>query len=173
MDVARRDNSVTHSNHLLASLPATDFALLRPHLKSVDLIHEDVLFEAGDPVKRVYLPHSGVISLVVDLADGQMIEAAMIGRDSIVGGSSALDGKVSLNKGIVQIPGTASTLDVGRLREFAEQSLAFRTHVFDMSKCYSPRRNSRLHAMRRIRWKRDWLAGCCGPETSPLATHCR
>ena len=53
-----------------------------------------------------------------------MIETAMIGRDSIVGAS---DGKVSLNKGIVQIPGATSTLDVGRLRNFAEESLAFRT----------------------------------------------
>ena len=127
MDVARQDHFVTHPNQLLASLPAADFAVLRPHLKTVELVHEVVLFEAGDPVTQVYFPHSGVISLVVELAEGQMIETAMIGRDSIVGASSALDGKVSLNKGIVQIPGATSTLDVGRFRNFAEQSLAFRT----------------------------------------------
>lgn len=125
MDVARSEFGTP--NHLLASLPAADLALLRPHLKTIDLVHEVVLFEAGDPVKRVYFPHTGVISLVVDLADGQMIEAAMIGRDSIVGASSALDGKVSLNKGIVQIPGAASTLDIGHFRRYTEQSATFRT----------------------------------------------
>jgi CRP-like cAMP-binding protein len=119
--------SAQSPNRLLASLPSTDFELLRPHLKTIELVHEVVLFEAGDPVRRVYFPHSGVISLVVDLAGGEMIEAAMIGRDSIVGASSALDGKVALNKGIVQMPGFASVLDVQRLRKVAEASLAFRT----------------------------------------------
>jgi hypothetical protein len=56
-----------------------------------------------------------------------MIEAAMIGRDSLVGGSSALDGKIALNKGIVQIPGVASVLAIDRLRKAAEASVAFRT----------------------------------------------
>jgi CRP-like cAMP-binding protein len=121
------DRSVQSQNHLLASLPSADFELLRPHLKQIELVHETVLFEAGDRVTHIYLPHSGVISLVVELADGQMIEAAMIGRDSLVGGSSALDGKIALNKGIVQIPGVASVLAVDRLRKAAEASVAFRT----------------------------------------------
>jgi CRP-like cAMP-binding protein len=56
-----------------------------------------------------------------------MIEAAMIGRDSLVGGSSALDGKVALNKGIVQIRGAASVLAIDRLRKVADASVSFRT----------------------------------------------
>ena len=92
-----------HPNNFLASLPAKDFELLRPHLKPFEMVHEDLLFDAGDIVHWVYLPHSGVISLVVGLADGQLIEAAMVGRDSLVGGSVALDGGVALNRGIVQV----------------------------------------------------------------------
>src|SRR5438876_925991 len=88
-----------HPNSLLASLPAAEFELLRPHLRPFDLAHETVLFDAGDAVRRVYFPHTGVVSLVIDLKGGEMIEAAMIGRDSIVGASSALDGQVSLNRG--------------------------------------------------------------------------
>ena len=89
----RLERAVAHSPHpnrLLASLSPADFELVRPHLKTVDLIQGTVLFEAGDPVNRVYFPHSGIISLVVPMANGEMIEAAMIGRDSVVGGSSAL-----------------------------------------------------------------------------------
>ncbi len=119
--------SANSPNRLLAALSQPDFDLLGPHLRTIKLVHEDVLLEAGDTVDRVYFPHSGVISLVVGLANGEMIEAAMIGRDSIVGGSSALDGRVSLNKCIVQVPGAASALDVHRLRSAAEVSVAFRT----------------------------------------------
>jgi CRP-like cAMP-binding protein len=119
--------TIQSPNRLLASLPAADFELLRPHLKPIELVHQTVLFETGDTVERVYFPHSGIISLVVALTGGETIEAAMIGRDSIVGGSSALDGRVSLNKGIVQLEGTAVTLDVQRLRDAADASVALRT----------------------------------------------
>jgi CRP-like cAMP-binding protein len=116
-----------HPNNFLASLPAKDFELLRPHLKPFDLVHEELLFDAGETLNRVYLPHSGVISLVVGLADGQLIEAAMVGRDSLVGGSAALDGGIALNRGIVQVEGIATILDVKTLREIADESVAFRT----------------------------------------------
>jgi CRP-like cAMP-binding protein len=116
-----------HPNNFLASLSAKDFELLRPHLKPFDMVHEALLFDAGEALNWAYFPHSGVISLVIGLADGQLIEAAMVGRDSLVGGSAALDGGVALNRGIVQVEGTASVLDVKTLREVADQSVAFRT----------------------------------------------
>jgi CRP-like cAMP-binding protein len=119
--------AVQHPNRLLAALPAADFELLSAQLKPIDLVHEKVLFEAGDLIQRVYFPHSGVISLVVNLADGQMIEAAMVGRDSVVGASAALDGRVALNTGIVQVSGTGSILDIDTFRSVAERSVAFRT----------------------------------------------
>ena len=68
-------------NRLLASLLPADLELLRPHLKPIELKHEEVLFDAGDKIDRVYFPHSGIISLVVELAGGEAIEAAMIGRE--------------------------------------------------------------------------------------------
>lgn len=114
-------------NHLLAALPAADFARLRPHLETIELVQEHVLVAAGDRLTRVFFPHNGAISLVVSLAGGGMVEVATIGRDSIFGGSAALDGCISLADAIVQLPGTASTLEVGILRTVAEQSIAFRT----------------------------------------------
>ena len=114
-------------NNFLASLSPSDFKLLQPHLKLIELQHEAVLFETGASVKNIYFPHSGIISLVVPLSGGQMIEAAMVGLDSIVGASSALDGRISLNKGIVQLPGAASVMSVAPFRKVAEQSETFRT----------------------------------------------
>jgi CRP-like cAMP-binding protein len=114
-------------NHLLAALPAADFELLRPHLHTMQLVQEVVLVTAGNPLTRVFFPHSGAISFVVSLTAGEKIEVAMIGSDSVFGGSAALDGGISLTDAIVQLPGTASTLEVGRLRTAANESIACRT----------------------------------------------
>ena len=122
--------SVRSPNRLLASLSSADFELLRPHLKTIELVHGKVLFDAGDPIKRVYFPHSGIISLVVGLKGGRSIEVAMIGRDSVVGGSLALGSGFALNKGIVLAPGVASILDVNRLRKAAATSVALRKTLF-------------------------------------------
>jgi CRP-like cAMP-binding protein len=114
-------------NQLLAALPAADFELVRPHLETMDLVQEDVLVGAGDPLTKVFFPHNGAISLVVSLGSGGIIEVATIGRDSLYGGTAALDGNISLTDAIVQLPGTASTLEVGRLRAAADGSATFRT----------------------------------------------
>lgn len=114
-------------NQLLASLPVADFDLFRPHLRSIELKHKAVLVRTGELLADVYFPHSGIISLVVRLADGDTIEAAMVGHDSAFGASTALDGGMALNDALVQLPGTASILGVTHLRRAAEQSVAFRT----------------------------------------------
>jgi CRP-like cAMP-binding protein len=113
-------------NHLLAALPTEDFELLRPHFSTLELVQGSVLVAAGDRLTHVYFPHSGVISLVVSLTDGQMVEVAMIGHDSLFGGSAALDGQISLTDAVVALPGTASIIDLDRLRNASEESAAFR-----------------------------------------------
>ena len=121
-------DSTHHSpNSLLASLSSTDFELPRPHLRTVELVHQALLVKAGDTLTRVYFPHSGVISLVVCLTSGETIEAASVGRDSVFGAYSALDGRISLSDAVVQLPGVASTVDVASLAKAAEQSVPFRT----------------------------------------------
>jgi CRP-like cAMP-binding protein len=121
---------LAHSaNHLLASLDGDKIAALQPHLKLLELHPETVLFETGETIKTVYFPLTGVVSVVVDLATGEMIESAMIGRDSLVGGSAAFDNQVSLNRVVVQVTGAASALNVDRFRELAQQSESFRAKL--------------------------------------------
>lgn len=114
-------------NRLLASLSADAFASIRPFLQSAPLKLGAVLADAGGAIQRVWFPHSGVISLVVELTEGEMIETAMVGRDGVLNASSALDGKVSLNKAIVQLAGIASVIEVGPLRAFANGNELFRS----------------------------------------------
>ena len=119
--------SVPSPNRLLAGLAKADFALLQPHLKPFELKQEAILLKSGDAVDKVYFPHSEIISLVIELSEGLAIEAAMIGRDSMLGATSAMDGQVSLNTAIVQLGGTCETLEVSRFRKAAKHSLPLRT----------------------------------------------
>jgi len=123
---APRSSAGRPPNGFLSALNADDFELIRPHLRTVDLSQELVLVEVDDTLKRAYLPHGGVISLIVKLARGEQIQVAMIGRDSIFGTFSALGDPTALNSAVVLIPGVASALDVDRLRAAADQSSTFR-----------------------------------------------
>ena len=114
-------------NRLLASLPSGVYSALTPHLKIVELKFGDVVAEAGSAIRQVYFPYSGVISLVVELDVGSMIETAMVGHDGVLNAAPALDGKVSLNKGIVQMAGSAGTIEVNRLRQLANEFEPFRS----------------------------------------------
>ena len=120
------DSAPRSPNGFLSALNADDFELIRPHLRTVELVQESVLVEVGEPLKRAYLPHKGVISLVVKLAKGENVQVAMIGRDSVFGSFSALGDPTALNSAVVMVPGIASTLDVDRLRTAADQSPTFR-----------------------------------------------
>jgi len=79
----------------------------------------EVLVESRGRVERVYFPHSGIISSVVELADGGAIETGMIGNDGVFGASQALDHEVSLNLVTVQIAGKASVIASDRVRALA------------------------------------------------------
>ena len=116
-------------NQFLAALSASNFAAIAPHLTSVELPQGTVLYEVGQAIHRVYFPHSGMASLVLPLAAGDTIEIAMTGRESLIGSSSAMDGRASLNKAIVQISAKASGLDSKWLRRLRRKQRAFPLYV--------------------------------------------
>jgi CRP-like cAMP-binding protein len=108
-------------------LTADDFELVRPHLRTADLTQDLVLVEVEETLQRAYLPHRGVISLVVKLARGEHVQIAMVGRDSILGAFSTLGDATALNSAVVLVPGVASTIDLDQLRAAAAQSPSLRT----------------------------------------------
>jgi CRP-like cAMP-binding protein len=116
-------------NGLLQALPAAEFQSLSPHLETVELTKGAALTEAGAPLQHVYLPHSGVVSMMVGLSEGQTVEVAMIGRDSLVGIAAALDAGPVLTDAIVVVPGTASALKAEDLRAVTDRSSVLRRHL--------------------------------------------
>jgi CRP-like cAMP-binding protein len=92
-----------------------------PDLRLVDFRQGAVVADCHHRVQRVYFPHNGILSAVVELKNGQAIETGMIGRDGEFGAAQALDDKVALNKIVIQVPGSASVLEADRLRELADR----------------------------------------------------
>jgi CRP-like cAMP-binding protein len=113
-------------NLVLASLTVVDLAVLQPHLKPIELAQGTVLFEAGQTIDRIYFPHSGIVSLVVGLTSGETIEAAMIGRESLVGGSAALNSRRAMTTAIVQIAGSAWVVTTDKVFALAQENAGFR-----------------------------------------------
>jgi CRP-like cAMP-binding protein len=109
-------------NILLSLLSTSDLKRLEPYLKPTQFEQHHVLFEADEQIRHVYFPTGGVVSLVVTLSTGETVEVAMVGLDGVVGASAALDGKVALSRGIVQLGGEIVVCDTEALKSTALQS---------------------------------------------------
>ncbi|MGF9764847.1 Crp/Fnr family transcriptional regulator [Microvirga sp. 0TCS3.31] len=109
------------ANRLLAALEPDDFAAIEPHLHGVSLQQDQVLYEAGDPLRHAYFPHTTVVSLVAVLKDGRSAEMAVYGREGALGLVSAVTAVQSFGRYIVQASGTASRIDLERLHEVIGQ----------------------------------------------------
>ena len=109
-------------NLLLGLLSPSDTKLLAPYLKPANFKQHHVLFEADELIHHVYFPTGAVVSLVITLTTGEIIEAAMVGTDGVVGASAALDGKISLSRGIIQLGGEIVVCDIDALKSAALQS---------------------------------------------------
>jgi len=109
------------TNFLLSQLAPDILTQIAPHLSLVNLQAADVLAERHQRVEKVYFPHSGIISCVVELLGGDAIATGMVGNDGAFGASQALDDKVSLNQVVTQVAGVASVISADRLREAASE----------------------------------------------------
>ena len=109
-------------NRLLAAVEPEDFLRLAPYLEPVDLPRGKVLYKPGETITFAYFPHDSVVSLVTVLEDGGSVEVAVFGREAVFGFVSAFISRESLGCYIVQLPGMASRIAVGRLRDAIEAS---------------------------------------------------
>ena len=91
-----RTNSIGNSirNKILLWIPDNEYLIIRPHLEYLKLPSRLSLRESSEPVKFLYFPNAGLISLIVTMHDGRTVEAGVIGREGALGVALA----VGLNK---------------------------------------------------------------------------
>jgi CRP-like cAMP-binding protein len=127
--VALDRSSREKRNRLLASLPAVDLALLKPHLKEILLEQGAVLQEQGESIEQVVFPTEGLVSLLAVMRQGEAIETATIGREGAIGLLSGLGRRRSHTRAVVQVFGSAIRLPAARFRDVAENSQAVRNII--------------------------------------------
>ncbi|MBR1329940.1 MULTISPECIES: Crp/Fnr family transcriptional regulator [Bradyrhizobium] len=116
-------------NRLLAALPVADFSLLASELEMVALDRDAVISRAGDQTEHVLFPHSGAISVMIDMANGQTVASVAIGREGAVGTLSVLGPSPAAVTAVVRAAGTASRIPVSRFHAAFSRSPAIRHAV--------------------------------------------
>ena len=110
IDTARR-------NMILDGLDEHALTALLPDLQLTPLPSGKVLHEPGEPIAVVYFPLVGVVSVVADLGDDQVVETATIGREGMAGIAVYLGAATPTERSLVQVPGQALTMTAEALRE--------------------------------------------------------
>lgn len=94
-------------NHLLELLPRKDRLRLLAACEPVQLALSDILCEPGQPVRHVYFPTDGFISLVTLVEGSPGVEVGMVGREGMLGAQLALGVAVAPWRAVVQGQGSA------------------------------------------------------------------
>src|SRR4029453_16166367 len=116
-------------HRLLAALPASDLDVLKPELEMIALDQDGVLSRAGDAIEYVCFPHSGAISLMIDMADGHTVGTPVIGRGGAVGPLSVFGPSPSAITAVVRAAGTAARIPASRFHVLFDRSPAIRRLV--------------------------------------------
>jgi len=107
-------------NHVLAALPAADYARLLPDLEWIDMPLGWVLYESGDRLAHLYFPTTSIVSLLYVMENGASAEIAVTGNEGVVGISLFMGGESTPSRAVVQSAGQGYRLKAGVLKhEFA------------------------------------------------------
>lgn len=114
--------SVPVTNQMLAALPEKEYLRLLPELRLVPLVFAEVLYEPDQPIRHVYFPNSGMISLVSSVNERSTTAVNIVGQDGMVGIQAFLEMNTSPNRAIVQVGGTALKMKASVLRRESQRA---------------------------------------------------
>jgi CRP-like cAMP-binding protein len=99
-----------NQNHLLAALPAADFARLAGHLELAPMPLGEVLYEPGQQLQHAYFPTTCIVSMQYVMESGASAESAGVGNEGVVGISLFMGGNTTPSSAVVQTAGHAYRL---------------------------------------------------------------
>jgi CRP-like cAMP-binding protein len=124
MDQSRRF-VIPGQNRLLSALSRDLQIRLLPRMEKVSLPIRQLLYEAGTPMTHVYLPLSGVISLVLKLTGGETVEVATVGNEGIIGTPAYLGAERSPCTAFCQVAGQALKMKVDHFQRSLQEHPEF------------------------------------------------
>ena len=108
------------SNKILRAIPDYEFRLVRPHLEYLNLPHRRSLHEPHQPILFVVFPNRGLLSLVVETADGKGVEVGMIAHEGVLGIGPWVGLSRSPLRWIVQMAGNGFRVRVAALQRILQ-----------------------------------------------------
>lgn len=116
-------------NRLVAALPSAGRRDFLAGCEQVELRFADVLCEAGAPIRHVYLPLEGFISLVTELEDGERLEIGIVGNEGMLGTSLVLGLNTSPHHALVQGAGVALRMSTAAFKRHCQSSAPLRRQL--------------------------------------------
>ena len=106
-------------NHLLAALPAEDYARLLPDLELLPMPLGWAVYESGGQMGYLYFPTTSIVSLLYVMESGAAAEIAITGNEGLVGISLFMGGETTPSRAVVQSAGHGYRLKAGILARYS------------------------------------------------------
>lgn len=118
-------------NTVLDRLTSAEREALFPRLSVCFVEEASVLRERDRPLDAVYFPIDAVLSIVVELTQGQMFEVGVIGRGGAVGAEIAVGARMASRTVLCQAEGRVALLSGEEFATALDRSRTFRTAVHE------------------------------------------
>jgi CRP-like cAMP-binding protein len=117
-------------------MSADDSALFTPMLETVELPLRKQIEAANQPIRHVYFPQSGIVSVVAKNGAGREIEAGMIGREGMTGMAVLLGNHQFPNESYAQGAGSGFRIGVEDLHSAMIASETLRNLFFRFTQIF-------------------------------------
>lgn len=116
-------------NDILRSLPQHDLADLARYLRTGRVERGQELYAPGAPIRELYFPTSGLVSLIATLRSGRSIEVGTVAREGLTGVPFYPGARNPQYSVTGQLPGEGYFLEAEGYLEMYARSLAFRSAI--------------------------------------------
>lgn len=94
-------------NQILCQLSQVERDSILSCMELVELDNRESLYEPNQQIENAYFPDSGLMSVVTLVRDGPSVEAAIIGKEGMVGTPLILGVTTTTTRAFCQVPGRA------------------------------------------------------------------
>jgi hypothetical protein len=164
-------------NRLLAALPAETVCRLRRHMKTVNLLHGQVLHRPCQEITDVYFPLDCMISITVTTSEVRTAEAGAVGSREMVGINAFMGGReTNQTEYMTQIAGSAVVMPSKPLLDEFDSTKAVRDVLLRYTQAYIAHLSQNVACNGYTKLSSGWPGGSwsagtgCGRTTWPSPT---